>query len=491
MLKTVSVLLGMVLVAGVIFPDGARAQGTLAGDTNGDCRVDGVDYVVVFNHYGTPVSGGVTSGDFNGDGSVDGVDFVILFNNYGHTCPSGTPTRTPTPRPSITPTRTPTPTPVGPTPTLPPITIGNGIWISKEEISRLPIAGQSGCDSFCASAWNAIVSRADSSWGTPNLSDYAGLGHSQGIWAGAIAAAKFSTMPGREADAQRYYNKVVQGLNAVMGTEAAALPSSGGGKDDGSLALSRQFPRYVLAADLLGIYPWGGGYKGYSNYVDYILHTKFTFRVGDGGHALSDRGGACASNGCAMAQAARVAAAAYLKDRAQLDNAWLVLRRYSGDYTSPETIDFSSAGDAWYHNSSAKLAINPKGSTCNGSYPADGVIPNDQGRGGGCPANPGSAPGYTQYPWEGLQGAYAAAFILYRQGYNLAGKNPFQINDYALLRAVEYQWSLQSKFGGSWYDAGRAAWVKHLAYKFYGFKPIQYDPSDGGRNMSHTQWLNQ
>lgn len=68
---------------------GVQAQGALAGDANGDCRVDGVDFVVVFNHYGQTVSGGVGVGDFNTDGKVDGIDFVVLFNHYGLRCTGG------------------------------------------------------------------------------------------------------------------------------------------------------------------------------------------------------------------------------------------------------------------------------------------------------------------------------------------------------------------------------------------------------------------
>ena len=239
------------------------------------------------------------------------------------------------------------------------------------------------------------------------------------------------------------------------------------------------------------MYPWGAGYKGAVNYVDYMFRAKFTFRVGDGGGAFADEPlPGCASNGCVMGAAMYTATVAYLKNAALLDGAWRQFQRYTGNNSIGNPIVFSSAGGNWYHNNSAKLAINPKGATCAGSsYPADGVIPNDQGRGGSCPSNPNQAPGYTQYPWEGLQGIYAQALMLYRLGYkDSSGKNPFQINDSALLRAVQYQWYLQNKFGGSWYDKGRAAWVKHLANLFYGFSPIQYDASDGGRNMSHTQW---
>src|SRR3989344_176307 len=91
-------------------------SGQLPGDANGDGRVDGVDYVIWFNHYGTNVSNGPAGGDFDRNGRVDGVDYVIWFNHYGQgTGPtatptrSPTPTRTPTPGASATPTRTPTP----------------------------------------------------------------------------------------------------------------------------------------------------------------------------------------------------------------------------------------------------------------------------------------------------------------------------------------------------------------------------------------------
>jgi len=456
-----------------------KTSAALPGDANNDGIVDGVDYVFWLNNYNKIVNDGSSSGDFDGNGKVDGADYVIWLNNYGS---SG----------SVNATPTKTPTPVNPS--NPPVTPiqGSGIWISKEEIAKLPITGQAGCaqGSFCADAWNGIISKADSSWGTPDLSTYNGLNHSQAIWAGAIAATRLSFEANRQADAQKYLDKTLKALNDVMGTETAALPTSEGGIDDGSLANGRQFLRYIISADLLSVNNWGAGYKGSKNFVEYMYDAKFTFRKDDGGQRICEHTGA--SNGGSMNRATCIAAASYLGDNTQLNNSWLAFRRFTGDYTAPYIIDFSGSGGNWYHNNSNKLAINPKGATCAGStYPADGVIPNDQGRGGNCPSNPNTAPGYTQYPWEGLQGAYGAAYMLYRLGYNLNGKNPFQINDQALLRAVQYQWYLQQKFGGSWYDSGRAAWVKHLAWYFYGYKPVSYDPSDAGRNIGFTQWTHQ
>jgi hypothetical protein len=52
------------------------------GDANGDTLVDGRDYVVWVNHYGTS-SNGSTNGDFNNDRLIDGRDYMVWVNNYG------------------------------------------------------------------------------------------------------------------------------------------------------------------------------------------------------------------------------------------------------------------------------------------------------------------------------------------------------------------------------------------------------------------------
>jgi hypothetical protein len=54
----------------------------LPGDTNGDNKVDGVDYVTWLTHYNQQTSDGVKDGDFNNDGKVDGVDYVIWLTHY-------------------------------------------------------------------------------------------------------------------------------------------------------------------------------------------------------------------------------------------------------------------------------------------------------------------------------------------------------------------------------------------------------------------------
>lgn len=52
------------------------------GDTNNDEKVDGLDYLVWINHYGSNTLNGFGQADFNLDNTVDGLDYIIWLNNY-------------------------------------------------------------------------------------------------------------------------------------------------------------------------------------------------------------------------------------------------------------------------------------------------------------------------------------------------------------------------------------------------------------------------
>jgi hypothetical protein len=54
---------------------------TIPGDSNGDQRIDGLDYAVWLNHYGQTISG-ASNGNFNIDSIVDASDYQIWFTNF-------------------------------------------------------------------------------------------------------------------------------------------------------------------------------------------------------------------------------------------------------------------------------------------------------------------------------------------------------------------------------------------------------------------------
>lgn len=75
-----------------------NAQTTLKTDTEPDGDVDGNDYVVWLNNYGSNVgNAGASKGDFNDDTKVDGLDYItwlsiIWLNEYGPKASTPTPT---------------------------------------------------------------------------------------------------------------------------------------------------------------------------------------------------------------------------------------------------------------------------------------------------------------------------------------------------------------------------------------------------------------
>jgi hypothetical protein len=63
-------------------PTSSPTPAPLAGDANNDGKVDGIDYVIWLNNYGSTNSSGPSQGDFNADTKVDGIDYVIWLNAY-------------------------------------------------------------------------------------------------------------------------------------------------------------------------------------------------------------------------------------------------------------------------------------------------------------------------------------------------------------------------------------------------------------------------
>ena len=71
-------------------------------------------------------------------------------------------------------------------------------------------------------------------------------------------------------------------------------------------------------------------------------------------------------------------------------------------------------------------------------------------------------PGWTQYPWTGLNGYIPAALIFHRAGYPA-----FQIQDQAAWRTHEYLWFLKKNTSTDWWYTGHHDQIKHLVKVVY------------------------
>lgn len=321
--------------------------------------------------------------------------------------------------------------------------------------------------------WTSLVNQANAV-GQADLA-WQNSKHSRQVYALALVAVRTQNASLK--------TKAISEIREAMGTEANTDEDCDEGERYGakSLSLGRNLIGYIVAADILDyrapdFVAWARAMRDRPNCPQGAQSRPFS---------LVETHDESGSNGSTLAGASRVAVDYYIGDAealADAEAAYLTFRRYLGDRTVGKEFNFND--ETWMHNRVEPVALNPRGATCAGkNFPADGVIVNDQSRGGDCPRSLNLAPGYTQYPWEGLQGAYALALLFDRAG----KKEVWQLQDSALQRAVLYQKFLQDTFGGEWFDTTRAAWVKHLANRQYQLT-LPTSNAIGGRNIDYTQW---
>jgi hypothetical protein len=356
--------------------------------------------------------------------------------------PVPTPTATPSPVPTATATPAPTAT-ATPVPVAVSAPTGAGIWISSSQLMSKPMSG---------AAWDAIAAQRLVGTGA-NLADQNSNHDVQ-----TLGAALYAARTGDAATRAR----VIAALESAIGTEKGAR----------WLAIGRNLGAYALAADLMGIH---------SGPIHNWLASFNTIKLAhnNNGTPITFRQSAWGSGSNASAQEgfAHAALNAYLGNRAELDWSWNAFRRYVGDRSSPHKI--SSNSDSWQQIPSDPVGIQNKGATKNGIR-LDGAISNDMSRGGDFKW----PPGYTAYPWVGLEGAVPAAVIFERAGYRA-----FAHQDAALGRAAAYLWFLRVETGdANWYDASRAKDIKHLLNAFYSLNYPAASPAGAGRTVGYTDW---
>ena len=343
--------------------------------------------------------------------------------------------RAPAPAPTPAPQPTPEPTPVAPT-------TGSGIWMSASEIAKIPMSG---------AAWSNLKSAADKSCGTPDLADQNQMTNVC-VMAKALVFARTGT--------PSYRTGVTSAIRSIV---------QSGTYNGRSLALGRELAAYVIAADLIGL-------KSHDAALDQQFRAKLaqlrTTSTSGGPKNLVECHELRPNNWGTMCGASRVAIAAYLGDKAELDRAAKVLRGYLGDRSA--YAGFKYGETSWQCDPSKPVGINPKGCT-KGGISLDGVMPDDQRRGG---TFAGKAT-KESYAWEGMQGLITQAYLLSRQGYDV-----WNWSDRAIFRAVNWLHT-QAKYPAE----GDDQWQPHLINHVYGTDfPATTGGARPGKIAGFTDW---
>jgi len=322
-----------------------------------------------------------------------------------------------------------------------PSAANQGIWIGDAEIASLPTTG---------SAWTNVLAFADQPTGTPDLTDQEDETNVR-VLAKALVFARTGT--------ERYRDDVLAAIEQVAGA----------GRYRGrALALGRELGAYVVAADVVSL-------DRARPSLDARFRAKLaelrTTPTDEGPSDLVDCHETRPNNWGNHCGATRIAIARYLGDAADLERAASVFRAYLGDRTASTRFAF---GEAWWQADPARpVGINPKGAT-RGGRSIDGVLPDDQRRGGPFAWPPPK----ENYVYEGLQGALAQAILLARAGYDVWGWQ-----DKALLRA--FQWLHdQAGFPAEGDDGWQPSVVNHA----YGTAFPAPNPARPGKWGGFTDW---
>lgn len=310
-----------------------------------------------------------------------------------------------------------------------------GIWVNARELSTLPISGP---------AWLALKKRADVVLGIPLISD-----QTQSNNVAVLAKALVFARTGE----QRYRLEVIDQCMQAINTEL-------GGR---TLALGRELAAYVIAAELVSLPP--------DKNVIFRAWLRRTLTEPLDGESLRATHERRPNNWGTHAGASRAAVAAYLGDMVELQRTALVFKGWLGDRTAYAGFSFGEL--SWQCDGMRPVGINPAG-CMKGGHNIDGVLPDDQRR-GGIFAWP---PLQENYVWEALQGAIVEAEILNRLGFDT-----FNWSNKALLRAVTWLYQ-QDAFPAT----GDDTWEPHIINFRYGSRFLAPVPTHPGKNMGWTDW---
>lgn len=322
---------------------------------------------------------------------------------------------------------------------LPTLTSQQGVWISRSEVLARPMSG---------AAWTGLLSAANMSCGTPNLSN-----QDDPVNVCVMAKALVFVRTGTAS----YRTSVVTALRTIV---------SSGTYDGRALALGRELAAYVIAADLIGL-------KTFDPALDGLFRTKIkallTTPTSGGPANLVQCHESRANNWGTHCGASRLAVNAYLGNTTEVARVAKVFKGWLGDRAAYSGFKY---GDLWWQCDPSKpVGINP--AQCPMAN-LNGVLPDDQRRGGGYTWPPPQ----EQYVYGGLSGALSTAIMLRRAGYDV-----FNWESKALLRA--YQWlHVQAKFPAT----GDDTWQPHAVNHYYGTSFPAPLPARAGKHVGWTDW---
>lgn len=306
------------------------------------------------------------------------------------------------------------------------------ILMPRAQLMRLPVSGP---------AWKSLVAWAARP-AAPNLAD-------QDSDANVVVLAKALVHARTGSVAHR--NAVIAALRRLPGTENGAR----------TLAVGRELPAYVLAADLVGYRP-----PAFTNWLK-AMRTKVL-----SGDTLISTHSLRPNNWGTHAGAARVAIDLFIGDRVDLNRAWVVFAGWLGNYTAYRGFKYGDL--SWQSNAAHPVGINPLGAVKKGTN-VDGAMPDELRRGGAFPKIGSSG---VSYSWEGLQGALLQAELLQRAGYPT-----YAASHGALRRAVAFLY--RRGFAAS----GDDTWQAFLVNRRYGTRFAPAGASRPGKNFGFTDWL--
>jgi hypothetical protein len=330
------------------------------------------------------------------------------------------------------------------------------LLMSRSTLMSLPVSG---------TAWAKLHDVAIGSLGTPNLCDQNDDHHLR-----TLAAALVYARTGASA----YGTKARSGVMAAIKTQRV-------GCDNAVLALGRQLPAYVLAADFANL----RGTASDATFRSWLstIRTKII-----GGHSiwnsLERTQHDSSNNWGAYAGAARIAASLYLHDASDISQASRITRGFLGDRSAFAGFEsnISTAALSWACSGSA-ASYTPVNPSCTKSgIDVDGAVVSDVSRSGSLGWPPGDTG--VAYQLDSIQGLGLQVELLYQNGYSDA----WGWSNDALKRMAGVV-TRSGASGGTGWNGTKAArqmpWLLNLRYG----TSIPTQTAGIGRAIGFTDWL--